>query len=103
MKFLRDGTIDRFKARFVACGYSQVFGKDYVHTFSATLRATSFRLLLAIAAGRKLRVDQFDVTSAFTQADIDAEIYIEPPKGFGSKGRDGQTQVLKLKKALYGT
>ena len=103
LKFLRDGTIDRFKARFVACGYSQVFGKDYVHTFSATLRATSFRLLLAIAAGRKFRVDQFDVTSAFTQADIDAEIYIEPPKGFESKGRDGQPQVLKLKKALYGT
>ena len=65
LKYLRDGTIERFKARFVACGYSQVYGKDFTHTFSATLRATSFRLFLAIAAGRKLQVDQFDVTSAF--------------------------------------
>ena len=53
VKYKRDGTIERFKARFVACGYSQIFGKDFTHTFSATLRATSFRLFLAIAAGRK--------------------------------------------------
>ena len=103
LKFLRDGTIERFKARFVACGYSQVYGKDYVHTSSATLRATSFRLFLAVAAGRKLFIDQFDVTAAFTQADIDAEIYVEPPRGFETKGKDGKAQVLRLKKALYGT
>ena len=103
LKYLRDGTIERFKARFVACGYSQVYGKDFTHTFSATLRATSFRLFLAIAAGRKLQVHQFDVTSAFTQADMDAEIYVDPPKGFESKGKDGQPRVLRLKKALYGT
>ena len=103
IKTLRDGTIERFKARFVACGYSQVYGKDFTHTFSATLRATSFRLFLAIAAGRKLQVDQFDVTSAFTQANIDAEVYVEAPKGFETKGKDGQPKVLKLRKALYGT
>ena len=103
IKYLRDGTIERFKARFVACGYSQIFGKDFYHTFSATLRATSFRLLLSIAAGRKLRVHQFDVSNAFTQADIDTELYVEPPKGFETTGKDGRSQVLKLKKALYGT
>ena len=103
LKYLRDGTIERFKARFVACGYSQVYGKDFTHTFSATLRATSFRLFLAIAAGRKLQVDQFDVTSAFTQADIDTEIYVDPPKGFTTKGKDGKPKVLLLRKALYGT
>ena len=103
IKYLRDGTVERFKARFVARGFSQVEGSDFTHTFSATLRATSFRLFLAIAAGRKLSVDQFDVTSAFTQAEIDAEIYVEPPKGFATTGKDGRPQVLRLKKALYGT
>ena len=78
IKYNRDGTIERFKARFVACGYSQVKNFDYTETFSATLRSTSFRLLMAIAAGKGLSLDHFDVTSAFTQSEIDAEIYVEP-------------------------
>ena len=104
IKYNRDGTIERFKSRFVACGYSQIRGFDYTNTFSATLRSTSFRLLMAIAAGKKLFLDHFDVTSAFTQSDIDAEIYVEaPPGGFTPKDDQGRPKVLKLKKALYGT
>ena len=103
IKYKRDGTIERYKARFVACGYSQIHGQDFTHSFSATLRASSFRLLLALSAGQKLKLEHFDITNAFTQADIDADIYVEPPKGYATKGKDGQTQVLKLKKALYGT
>ena len=38
IKYNRDGTIERFKSRFVACGYSQVKDIDYSETFSATLR-----------------------------------------------------------------
>ena len=103
IKYNRDGSIERFKARFVVCGYSQVQGEDYTHAFSATLRATSFRMLMAIAAGEKLSLEHFDVKNAFTQSDIDAEIYTEPPKGFETKGADGHPQVLKLLKSLYGT
>ena len=55
VKYKRDGTIDKFKARFVVCGYSQIEGLDYDRAFSATLRATSFRTVLAIAAGQKLQ------------------------------------------------
>ena len=104
IKYNRDGTIERFKSRFVACGYSQVKDIDYSATFSATLRHTSFRLLMAIAAGRKLTLDHFDVTNAFTQSNIDAEIYVEaPPGNFTAKDSKGRPKVLKLKKALYGT
>ena len=42
-------------------------------------------------------------TSAFTQANIDTEIYVDPPKGFTTKGKDGKPKVLLLRKALYGT
>ena len=104
IKYNRDGTVERFKARFVACGYSQIKNFDYTDTFSATLRSTSFRLLMAIAAGKKLAIDHFDVTSAFTQSEIDAEIYVEaPPGNFTPKDGKGRPKVLKLKKALYGT
>ena len=104
IKYNRDGTIDRFKSRFVACGYSQIKNFDYTETFSATLRSTSFRLLMAIAAGKKLVCEHFDVTSAFTQSEIDAEIYVEaPPGNFTQKDSKGRPKVLKLNKALYGT
>ena len=104
IKHNRDGTIERFKARFVACGYSQIKDFDYTETFSATLRSTSLRLLMAIAAGQKLKLEHYDVTSAFTQSEIDAEIYVEAPPGdFTPKDDKGRPKVLRLKKALYGT
>ena len=89
IKYNRDGTIERLKSRFVACGYSQVHGEDYTESFSATMRATSFRLLCAIASGEKLSLEHFDVTNAFTESEIDAEIYIEPPIGFESYDSHG--------------
>ena len=103
IKLNKDGSIERFKSRFVVCGYSQIKGIDYTHSFSATLRATSFRLLMALAAGERLKLEHFDVTNAFTQSDIDSEIYVEPPRGFEKYDKDGRSYVLKLKRALYGT
>ena len=51
-----------YKSRFVACGYSQVQGQDFTHSFSATLRSSSFRILLALAAGERLTLEHFDIT-----------------------------------------
>ena len=99
IKLNRDNSIERFKSRFVVCGYSQVKGVDYTHSFSATMRATSFRILLALAAGEKLKLEHFDVTNAFTQSEIDSEIYVEPPKGYP----EYKNKILKLRKSLYGT
>ena len=49
VKYKSDGTVDRFKARWVGCGYSQQEGRDYADTYASTLRATSFRLIIAFA------------------------------------------------------
>ena len=43
IKYNRDGTIERFKSRFVACGYSQVEGEDYSHSFSALMLVLAAR------------------------------------------------------------
>jgi len=103
VKVNKDGSIERFKSRFVVCGYSQVKGVDYTHSFSATMRATSFRLLMALATYDKLKLEHFDVTSAFTQSEIDKVIFVEPPKGYPQSTPDGTPCVLRLRKALYGT
>ena len=107
IKYNRDGSIERLKSRFVVCGYSQRPGIDYDRAFSATLRATTFRTLLAVAAGRRLRLEHFDVTNAFTQAMLDdVQLLVEPPKGFEEWEVVNGVKVSKLlllKKALYGT
>ncbi|MCO5546869.1 hypothetical protein L7F22_000306 [Adiantum nelumboides] len=49
-KYNPDGSINRFKARLVACGFSQCYGVDYFDTYSRVLRMASFRMLMVIAA-----------------------------------------------------
>jgi hypothetical protein len=54
-----DGSVDRYKARLVAQGFSQRPGLDYKETYVATLKWTTLRAILALAA--------------FEQADLLAE------------------------------
>ena len=102
IKYNSDGTIERFKARFVCCGYSQVYGVDYEQCFSSTMRGTTFRTLVALAAKDNLRAEHVDISNAFCQADIDdSKIWVQPPRGYESLCGTGES--LKLLKALYGT
>ena len=93
-----EGT-DKYKARFVAKGYSQRVGIDYGETFSPTANLTSVRVLLQKAAQEDLLLHQMDVKTAYLHAPIDYEIYIDQPEGYEEKGED---LVCKLEKSLYG-
>ena len=43
-----DGSIEKYKARFAACGFSQKEGIDYEATFAPIARYTSIRSVLAL-------------------------------------------------------
>jgi len=60
-----DGTLERFRARAVAQGFSQAPGFDFEDTFSAVIRYESLRQLLVICARNKWGPRQLDVKSAF--------------------------------------
>ena len=100
IKHAADGSIEKYKARFVARGFSQKEGIDYDETFAPVARYTSVRTILAIAASKGWKVHQMDVKTAFLNGKIEEEVYVEQPEGFSVFDR--QTHVCKLKKALYG-
>jgi len=49
VKYKLDGTVDKYKARFVVRGFSKIRGKDYKHTFSPTAKLPTIRVLIALA------------------------------------------------------
>lgn len=98
-KFDALGTIKRFKARIVVLGYLQREFVDFNETFAPVLFYTTLRVLLVVAAVLDLELLQMDVPTAFLNASVDEEIYMEPPPGL--KGvRQGQ--VCRLLRSLYG-
>ena len=99
IKHNADGSVERYKGRVVAKGFSQRPGFDYTETFAPTAKWDSIRLILAIAALEDLELESVDISSAFLNGDLDAEVYMKQPEGFEQHGPDW---VCKLVKAIYG-
>ena len=95
-----DGSIDRYKARLVARGYSQTEGVDYEEVFAPVARATTIRTLLSLANSYNLEVHQMDVKTAFLHGVLDCDLYMEQPEGYVDPEKPDF--VCKLNKGLYG-
>eukprot|EP00253_Pinus_taeda_P027235 PITA_27235 len=100
VKYKANGTLDKYKARLVARGFSQKEGIDYEETFAPTTKMSTIRLVLALAAQFKWKVHQMDVKSAFLNGDLQEEVYMTQPPGFKIAGQE--QKVCRLAKALYG-
>jgi hypothetical protein len=85
------GKISKFKVRLVAKGFSQEEGVDYHQTFSPVAKGVTFRLALAVAGKKTLKMQQVDV-------ETEEEVYMSPPQG----AELPHGYCLKLKKSLYG-
>ena len=94
-----DGNVAIFKVRLVAMGFHQREGVDYHETYAPTLMYITLRVFFAIVAWLDLDLDQFDVPTAFLNAPLTEEIYLQPPAGMeGFK----LGQVCRLLKSMYG-
>ena len=95
-----EGSVERFKARLVAQGFSQKPGIDYDETFSPVARFESVRRVSPLAVQNDLKLYQIDVTTAFLNGDLKDEVYMKQPEGFVVKGQEHL--VCKLKRSIYG-
>ena len=50
IKHAVDGSVEKYKARFMDCGFSQKEGVDYDETFSSMARSTSIRAIISLGS-----------------------------------------------------
>lgn len=98
IKRAADGSVQKYKARWVVRGFEQVEGSDYAETFAAVVKPMSYKALFAIAAAMDYEIEQMDVKTAFLYGSVDEQVYVEQPTGY----EEDSDSVCLLDKALYG-
>src|SRR6266851_3628147 len=94
-----DGTIQKYKARLVAQGFTQVKGINFNQTFAPVAKFSSLYTIFTLATEHNLEVHQMDVKAAYLNTDLNEEIYMEAPTSFDIPNG----HVLRLKKGVYST
>ena len=82
------GSMEKYKAIFVARGFSQKEGIDYEETFVPVARFTFIRSVLALDTVMKWKIHQMDVKTAFLNGVLEEEVYVEQPLGFETHDRE---------------
>ena len=70
VKRLPDGSIDKYKGRIMAQGFSQVQGIHYNEVFAPTACMATMHTVLTIAAIEDLKLETVDISTAFLNGDI---------------------------------
>ena len=99
-KFHADGSLDRYKARWVLRGFTQRPGVDYDETFSPVVKPATVRTVLTLAHSRDWPIHQLDVKNAFLHGTLSETVYCSQPTGFADPAFP--EHVCKLNKSLYG-
>ena len=77
-----DGTIDRYKSRLVAMRFSQLKGLNFEEIFSYVVKATTVKVVLAIAVSLKWKIRQVEVKNVFLKGFLQEEVYNFQPPSF---------------------
>ena len=94
-KIKRDG---RFRARLVACGYSQIPGVDFQESFSPVCHDATLRILLICMIIFMLSGKIADVETAFLNGSLEEEIFMDCPPGMDHE----EDECLLLLQCIYG-
>jgi len=113
-KRLPDWTVSKYRARVCPHGGQQIQGINFWETYAPVVQWSTVRLALILSTLGDLKSRQVDYVQAYTQANIDCDLYMAVPAGFivqdnklvfveGLRTKDHPNDhVLKLKKNMYG-
>ncbi|CAL8146951.1 unnamed protein product [Prunus armeniaca] len=99
VKYNANGTVEMYKSKLVAKGFTQTYGVDYHDTFAPVAKMNTVRVLLSLAVNLDWTLRQFDVKNAFLHGELEEEVYMSLPPGY--RVTDEMGNVCKLKNALY--
>ncbi|KAJ9514370.1 hypothetical protein QJQ45_012285 [Haematococcus lacustris] len=103
VKWGSDGSIVKYKARWVVKGFRQRDGVDYFEdaVFAPVVMHTTQRLIFALAVQKGWGLWQIDFKTAFLNSkltDSDPQIFVEQPEGY----EVGKGLVCQLQRTVYG-
>ena len=83
VKLNSDGSIEKYRARLVIKGYSQIFGIDFFETYSPTLRYSTLKILIIFSLILNFNIYILDIKSAFLEGKFlhDAPLFMQCPEG----------------------
>jgi hypothetical protein len=85
-----NGLPDRFKARWVARGFTQRYGIDYDDTYVSVTKPATVKIMLALVARLDMECKQYDLITAFLNALIEKhKIFVKMPHGFEEYTHNG--------------
>ena len=99
IKHVATESIEKYKAKFVAHGFSQKEGIDYDEFMKPLLQLPDTPPSKQLSP-LLLSLDGNFTKWIFFNGKVEEEVYIEQPKGFVTHGM--KSHVCKLNKALYG-
>jgi hypothetical protein len=74
-KLTSDGSLDRYKARWVLRGFTQRLGVDYDETFSLVVKFATVCAVLSLALSRDWAIHQLNVKNAFLHGTLTETVY----------------------------
>jgi hypothetical protein len=99
-KFTADGSLERYKARWVLRGFTQRPGIGFFETFSPVVKPATVRTILSLALSNGWPIHQLDVNNAFLQGTLSETVYCAQPSGFEDSVHPDY--VCRLNRSLYG-
>jgi hypothetical protein len=77
IKHAADGSVENFKAIFVARGFTQKEGIDYEDTFAAIAKYTSIQTIVSLAPVLGWKLHHMDAKTIFLKGKIEHEVFVE--------------------------